>query len=93
MRGPARALANASGAVVLSVGYRRGPEHRFPVAVEDCYAATLWLAEQAEELDLDARAPGRWPATAPAATLPPPWRCWLASAAAVAWPCRCSCTR
>jgi acetyl esterase len=49
-----RALANASGAAVLSVGYRRGPEHRFPTAVEDGYAATLWIRALAGELDLDA---------------------------------------
>ena len=48
-----RALANASGAVVISVGYRRGPEHRFPAAVEDCYAATRWVVDRAEELDVD----------------------------------------
>jgi acetyl esterase/lipase len=48
-----RALSNASGAVVVSVGYRRGPEHRFPTAVEDAYAATLWVAEQGEALDVD----------------------------------------
>jgi acetyl esterase len=32
--GISRALANASGAAVMSVGYRRGPEHRFPTAVD-----------------------------------------------------------
>jgi acetyl esterase len=50
-----RALANASGAVVVSVGYRRGPEHRFPVAVEDCYAAARWVVDRAQELDVDPR--------------------------------------
>jgi acetyl esterase len=51
--GISRALANASGAAVMSVGYRRGPEHRFPTAVEDAYAATSWLREHAEGLGLD----------------------------------------
>ena len=50
-----RALANASGAAVVSVGYRRGPEHRFPVAVEDCYAAARWVHDRAQELEVDPR--------------------------------------
>jgi acetyl esterase len=48
-----RALANASGAVVVSVGYRRGPEHRFPTAVEDAYAAACWVVAHAERLGVD----------------------------------------
>jgi acetyl esterase len=48
-----RALANASGAAVVSVGYRRGPEHRFPTAHEDAYAATAWVHEGADDLDLE----------------------------------------
>jgi acetyl esterase len=51
-----RALANASGAVVVSVGYRRGPEDRFPTAHEDAYAATAWVHERADDLELE---PGR----------------------------------
>jgi acetyl esterase/lipase len=47
-----RALANASGTVVLSVDYRRGPESRFPTAVEDAYAATVWVARNTAELGL-----------------------------------------
>lgn len=45
-----RRLANAAGAAVISVGYRRGPEHRFPAAVDDCVAATEWVHEQAGKL-------------------------------------------
>lgn len=52
----ARALANAAEAVVVSVGYRRGPEHRFPTAVEDAYAATAWVVAHADELGIDAGA-------------------------------------
>lgn len=50
---PCRALANAAGAVVVSVGYRRGPERRFPTAARDAYAATRWVAEHAGELVVD----------------------------------------
>lgn len=49
-----RALANASGCAVLSVEYRLAPEHRYPAAVEDAYAATVWAAEHAHELGCDA---------------------------------------
>jgi len=38
-----RALANEVGEIVVSVDYRRAPEHRFPAALEDCYAVTAWL--------------------------------------------------
>lgn len=48
-----RALANASGAAVFSVGYRRGPESRFPAAVEDSYAATSWVHREAVALEVD----------------------------------------
>ncbi|WAL75396.1 alpha/beta hydrolase [Kitasatospora sp. YST-16] len=48
-----RALANATGADVLAVGYRHAPEHRFPAAVHDCWAALDWIARHAPELGLD----------------------------------------
>jgi len=50
-----RQLANGSGCAVVSVDYRMGPEHRFPAAVDDCLAATAWIASQASSLGLDAR--------------------------------------
>ena len=48
-----RSLVNASGAAVASVDYRLAPEAKFPAAVEDCHAATRWVAEHAHELGLD----------------------------------------
>ena len=48
-----RALSNASGCRVLSVGYRLAPEDRFPAAVTDGCAAAEWIAAHAEELHID----------------------------------------
>jgi acetyl esterase len=48
-----RALANASGAVIASIGYRLAPEHPFPAGLEDVRAAVRWLAENARELGGD----------------------------------------
>jgi acetyl esterase len=48
-----RALANRVGCAVLSVEYRLGPEHRFPAAADDAWAATVWAASHAAELGAD----------------------------------------
>jgi acetyl esterase len=54
--GGCRRLTNAVDAVVVSVDYRLAPEHRWPAAVDDAYAACRWVAEHAAELGID---PGR----------------------------------
>ncbi|MEU5092742.1 alpha/beta hydrolase, partial [Streptomyces sp. NPDC021356] len=54
--GLCRELAARTGAVVVSVDYRLAPEHRFPCAAEDAYAAASWVAAHAARLGWD---PGR----------------------------------
>ena len=51
--GPCRALANSSGAAVLSVAYRLAPEYPYPAPSDDCYAATIWAVANADDLGID----------------------------------------
>lgn len=48
-----RALARMSKAIMVSVDYRRAPEHPFPTAPEDAYAAYLWVIQHAREFNGD----------------------------------------
>ncbi|CAN5498612.1 alpha/beta hydrolase [soil metagenome] len=49
-----RDLADGTGCAVVAVDYRMGPEHRFPAAVDDAFAALRWVHAHAGRLGLDA---------------------------------------
>ena len=51
--GSARALANAAGAVLVSVEYRKGPEHKFPAAHDDALSAYQWVLANAGKIQGD----------------------------------------
>ena len=48
-----RYLADKCQALVMAVDYRLAPEHRFPAAVDDCYAAFEWSFNEANLLGVD----------------------------------------
>ncbi|MDA0786359.1 MAG: alpha/beta hydrolase [Proteobacteria bacterium] len=49
----ARNLCADTGYLVASVDYRMGPEHKFPAAPRDCYAATKWVAANTRQLGVN----------------------------------------
>ncbi len=49
----ARALTKAASAIVVAVEYRKAPEHKFPAAHEDAYAAYQWVLRNAETFEGD----------------------------------------
>jgi acetyl esterase len=49
-----REIVNGVGAAVVFVEYNRAPEERYPVPVEECYAATQWVVEHAKEIAVQA---------------------------------------
>ncbi|MCY4223095.1 MAG: alpha/beta hydrolase, partial [Thiotrichales bacterium] len=51
----ARNLCNGAGCVVMSVDYRLAPEHKFPAAAEDAFAAVHWCATHGAEIGVDPR--------------------------------------
>jgi acetyl esterase len=48
-----REIANRGRCVVISVGYRRAPEHKFPEPVDDCFGAVQWATDPATAAHLE----------------------------------------
>jgi acetyl esterase len=48
-----RALAKMAKAIMVAVDYRQAPEHKFPTAPNDAYAAYLWTTQHAAEFNGD----------------------------------------
>ena len=51
--GLCRMFANEAGVTVISVEYRLAPEHKFPAAIEDAYAAVTWIEANASDIGID----------------------------------------
>jgi acetyl esterase/lipase len=52
--GLCRMLANEGGFRVVSVDYRLAPEHKYPAAIDDAFAALSWVVANASEIGVDA---------------------------------------
>ncbi len=48
-----KAVANRAGCAVVSVDYRLSPEHKFPIPLDDCYAATEWVSVHGAGIGVD----------------------------------------
>ena len=48
-----RELTNGAHAAIVFVNYTRSPEAKYPTNLDEAYAATKWIAENGQTLNLD----------------------------------------